>query len=332
MKGRMFDPRIGRFTTTDPVIADIWDGQSLNRYAYVRNNPLALVDPTGFVPQDLDDEPSGSWRTTLDPPIFNGPEQDSYTYGVEIKRLQEAPKTGAHAPPVDVNTTGNGGEGLPLETTPPEPKKGGLLDGLRDGLSDTVDDIWRDWTTTPLPTINAMREAYRHGDVIDAFNVVNPLLAFIDLGLAIEKDDDYAVARQSVRLILPIVGAAIVGKVVSNGTRKTRGPPQTNEVRLARSKYPETTAHIRDAQAAGHPTELTIDRPGARGRRAESLAGRPKVPGMDLDEYPPAMFKEGGKGASVRPVTAAENRGAGACMGNQCRAFPNGTRVKIIVE
>lgn len=33
MKGRLFDPSLGRFTTTDPVIADIWDGQNLNRYA-----------------------------------------------------------------------------------------------------------------------------------------------------------------------------------------------------------------------------------------------------------------------------------------------------------
>ncbi len=119
---RILYQRIGRFTTTDPVIADIWNGQSLNRYAYVLNNPLAFVDPTGFVPEDLD-EPSGSWRTTLEPPIFNGPEPDSYTYGVELNRRkdskQEAPKTGAHAPPVDMSTTGNGGDGLPQETTPP---------------------------------------------------------------------------------------------------------------------------------------------------------------------------------------------------------------------
>jgi len=50
MKGRIFDPRLGRFTTTDSVIADIWNGQSHNRYSYVVNNPLALVDPTGFEP------------------------------------------------------------------------------------------------------------------------------------------------------------------------------------------------------------------------------------------------------------------------------------------
>ena len=52
---------------------------------------------------------------------------------------------------------------------------------------------------------------------------------------------------------------------------------------------------------------------------------------MDLDEYPPAMFREGGSGASVRPMTPSQNRGMGACIGNQCRGLPDGTQVDIIV-
>jgi filamentous hemagglutinin len=79
--------------------------------------------------------------------------------------------------------------------------------------------------------------------------------------------------------------------------------------------------------------ELTIGQPGsATGRRAEALAGQPRVPGKDLDEYPPAMFEEGGAGASIRPVSPADNRGAGACIGNQCRKLPPGTKVRIVVE
>jgi hypothetical protein len=108
-----------------------------------------------------------------------------------------------------------------------------------------------------------------------------------------------------------------------------RGTPT---VRVPSSRYPETAGHIRDAQAAGHPSTLTIDRSGATGRRGEALAGQERVPGRQLDEYPPAMFKEGGAGASVRPVSPADNMGAGACIGNQCRGLPNGTRVRIVVE
>ena len=51
MRGRIYDPKLARFTTTDPVIADIRDGQSFNSYSYVWNNPLAFTDPTGFAPE-----------------------------------------------------------------------------------------------------------------------------------------------------------------------------------------------------------------------------------------------------------------------------------------
>jgi RHS repeat-associated protein len=103
-------------------------------------------------------------------------------------------------------------------------------------------------------------------------------------------------------------------------------------VRVPSSKYPETAAHIQDAQKAGHPDVLTIDRSGTAGRRADALSEHPVVPGKQRDEYPPAMFKEGGQGASVRPVSPSDNMGAGACIGNQCRGLPDGARVKIIVE
>jgi RHS repeat-associated protein len=39
---------MGRFMTPDPVGGHQEDPQTLNRYAYVRNNPLSLTDPTGL--------------------------------------------------------------------------------------------------------------------------------------------------------------------------------------------------------------------------------------------------------------------------------------------
>jgi RHS repeat-associated protein len=46
--GRIYDARIGRFVQADPVVQDGEDLQAYNRYAYVRNNPLTLTDPSGF--------------------------------------------------------------------------------------------------------------------------------------------------------------------------------------------------------------------------------------------------------------------------------------------
>ncbi|TKD09385.1 RHS repeat domain-containing protein [Polyangium fumosum] len=62
MRGRMFDPRLGRFLTTDPVIADVFDGQSHNRYSYVRNAPLSFVDPTGHAGAGGSVGPTGAHR------------------------------------------------------------------------------------------------------------------------------------------------------------------------------------------------------------------------------------------------------------------------------
>lgn len=46
---RYVSPAMGRFTSPDRPFADQWvgDPQSWNMYAYVRNNPLRYVDPTG---------------------------------------------------------------------------------------------------------------------------------------------------------------------------------------------------------------------------------------------------------------------------------------------
>jgi len=44
---RLYDPVIGMFITPDSVVPDWADSQSLNRYAYCRNNPLVYVDPSG---------------------------------------------------------------------------------------------------------------------------------------------------------------------------------------------------------------------------------------------------------------------------------------------
>jgi hypothetical protein len=54
--------------------------------------------------------------------------------------------------------------------------------------------------------------------------------------------------------------------------------------------------------------------------------------GYDIDEYPPAMFAEGGKGASTKPIPSSDNRGSGASMGNQLRPYSDGTKVIIDIE
>ena len=108
-RGRIYDPKLGRFLTTDPLIADVFDGQSFSAYGYVRNNPLALVDPSGFQAESPEsdiywDSELGTWGLVQyihqDPPE---PQEDDFVIP------NHAANIGAYVPPVDVNTTGNGG-------------------------------------------------------------------------------------------------------------------------------------------------------------------------------------------------------------------------------
>ena len=50
MNGRVYDPRLGRFLSPDPIVGDPTSSQSWNLYSYVGNNPLSYVDPTGLDP------------------------------------------------------------------------------------------------------------------------------------------------------------------------------------------------------------------------------------------------------------------------------------------
>jgi RHS repeat-associated protein len=58
MNGRIYDPLIGRFMSADPRIQAPYNLKSFNRYSYVWNNPLKLVDLNGY---DATDTTTGSF-------------------------------------------------------------------------------------------------------------------------------------------------------------------------------------------------------------------------------------------------------------------------------
>jgi RHS repeat-associated protein len=108
MKGRLFDPHLGRFLNTDPVIANLFDGQSFAAYAYVGNNPLAFVDPSGFDPEKppilpistkVTTEPNGTITVDLVYPPREGQPQKA------LPEVQTG--TAGAAPTNDVGTTGD---------------------------------------------------------------------------------------------------------------------------------------------------------------------------------------------------------------------------------
>jgi RHS repeat-associated protein len=119
MKGRLYDPRIARFTTTDPIIANVYNGQSFAAYSYVLNNPLTLIDPSGFMPADgVVTQPGFP-----DVPLPDDIVQPSPTFRAEQEIRQflahenDAPSIGASTPSNDVDTTGSDDVVIPVIET-----------------------------------------------------------------------------------------------------------------------------------------------------------------------------------------------------------------------
>jgi RHS repeat-associated protein len=44
---RFYSPGLGRFASADSIVPQLFRAQSLNRFAYVENNPLNFIDPSG---------------------------------------------------------------------------------------------------------------------------------------------------------------------------------------------------------------------------------------------------------------------------------------------
>jgi len=145
--------------------------------------------------------------------------------------------------------------------------------------------------------------------------------------------------RRALRSLAALLAALVLG-LAGFGGHRVAGPASAAaetcsrqrssiSIRLSRSRYPYTTAHITDAIASGEAALLHIDRAGADQNRRESLRGIPTKPLYDRDEYPPAVSREGGYHADVRYVPSADNRGAGSVMGAELSGWCGGQPFRI---
>lgn len=104
MNGRLYDPAMGRFLQADPYVPEPSDGQSFNRYAYVRNNPLNAVDPSGFwdigtCAADIRNDNSGrDYSGQNSPESICGGTSPNYAARQQDGTWKAEPKDGAHRP------------------------------------------------------------------------------------------------------------------------------------------------------------------------------------------------------------------------------------------
>ncbi|MGE6631986.1 NucA/NucB deoxyribonuclease domain-containing protein [Bacillus sp. NPDC077027] len=132
-------------------------------------------------------------------------------------------------------------------------------------------------------------------------------------------------------LLLIIIGLA-TGYIQLDNSKKEANPSYDETLHFPSDRYPETAKHIEGAITEGHSSVCTIDRKNADNQRDQSLQSIPTKRGYDRDEWPMAMCEEGGKGASIEYISPSDNRGAGSWVSHQLTDYPDGTRVKFIIE
>jgi len=66
MNGRIYDPIIHQMTGPDILDANPYSTQAYNRYAYVMNNPMKYVDPSGFWSEKGYKGEAGTWDPNID--------------------------------------------------------------------------------------------------------------------------------------------------------------------------------------------------------------------------------------------------------------------------
>ncbi|GFZ77571.1 hypothetical protein GCM10011403_20870 [Pseudohongiella nitratireducens] len=132
MRGRVYDPKLARFMSGDPIISDLSNSQRSNRYSYVMNSPLKYLDPTGFDQcQQGDDACQGGNVMGVITVTYNPSGGSSGTYNVYNDWYG-----GSYTPSSNSGSGSSTGEGLAPTTAAPS-----------EGES-------QESTQAPAPTIN----------------------------------------------------------------------------------------------------------------------------------------------------------------------------------
>ncbi|XXX76943.1 RHS repeat-associated core domain-containing protein [Sorangium sp. So ce134] len=236
MRGRLYDPVIGRFLTPDPLVANPLSGQSLNPYSYVLNNPLAYVDPSGFRAEP-EAPPVHAVRWEVDVArntvhLF-GPKSASQREKEprEKKTREEEPRgaaeVGVVAPPIDVNVygTSSGYVPEPVASTPEQSTLGSVVGesllGVGEGLGELTVGLGRSLVLSALTfggygayeLGTAMWDGYKEDGVVGALNAVNPLYHALTAGtdtvLAAVEGDYRAAGAAGTKAVVLTLGAAV---------------------------------------------------------------------------------------------------------------------------
>jgi RHS repeat-associated protein len=357
LRARYYDAAVGRFLSRDTYPINRQNPMELNRYVYAAGNPVRWSDPSGdtLVSYALSIGKSaargaafGGFSGFAGGGIFMtlagigacGPRMQNW-----MTSLTQAERLDYLAQSAIVGAAFGGIAGIAAAISPAAlGYTNAAIGGI--GLGSSIVDMMQNEVNlcnvlgAGLAIGGGLSGGQSFTLSIPKFNILitPPLYA---PGVGTIGGGGLSIATTGyVTISISSTGALLINNIVmmaaSSGgggsdDEDSRGSNNVPRIEVKKSDYPEAVGHIEDAQAAGRPSRLTIDRPGTDARRAEAMRGYPPRSGFDRDEYPPAMFEEGGAGASVRYIPPGDNRGAGAVIGRLTRPYPDGTQVDIVV-
>ncbi len=113
---REYHPTQGRWISPDPLGGDVFNPQSLNRYAYVLNSPTSLTDPLGLVRIPRGGESGGGFIGGCE---LWGVFQDPVTEGTSLECLISGPSPVVGGPVLPPDGGGGGSSSAPPAAKPP---------------------------------------------------------------------------------------------------------------------------------------------------------------------------------------------------------------------
>ncbi len=134
MNGRVYDYRLGRFLSVDPIISNPGSTQSINPYSYIGNNPLSGTDPTGYEPRSICEGTGRSSNCTSIQVASSSPDK---------KRRQTQAHSGAGGAgsrQAESNPSSAGGTGETVQRSPiqnPSPETRKVVEGMVEALNAT---------------------------------------------------------------------------------------------------------------------------------------------------------------------------------------------------
>jgi RHS repeat-associated protein len=221
MRGRMYDPGQRRFVTPDPFVSDPFFGQGLNRYAYVTNNPLRWVDPSGFTATKMGEEGVASSSTSADGILYfaddnlrgNAPdggapsEEGAAKSNPPSTQKADAAKTTTPTGPAKASPVKSTEEGPPIgPPRPPEPPTA--------APPTYVGPSGKGWTIQPE---SGRDRRQRYADGVDkvvknyvplVFSAANPLSAVKAL-LHVTSGHEEPIVDAAIDVVPVIVGAGV---------------------------------------------------------------------------------------------------------------------------